>query len=249
MHHYRFHIGDYAAHTRHLTPIEDLAYRRAIDLYYLHERPLNGRSPEIARSLGLVGHEDAVDAVLREFFVLEEGRGHVHKRIEDDLAEYRRKSELSAKAGQASGKARRRTGVQRTLAKPRTDVQPTTNQEPVPTNQGTPPSEEKRAARCVSVERPQDVSPETWGEFLAFRRKKQAPVTELVMSATARKAADAGLSMEEALVEWISNGTTGFFPKSPGSRGAPANAMRERFKHLEPGQPNPWGDGPTVRDL
>lgn len=28
MHYYNFHIGDYASHTRHLSPIEDIAYRR-----------------------------------------------------------------------------------------------------------------------------------------------------------------------------------------------------------------------------
>ena len=39
MHYYSFNIGDYASHTRHLTAIEDLAYRRLLDLYYLHEQP------------------------------------------------------------------------------------------------------------------------------------------------------------------------------------------------------------------
>ena len=39
MHFYSFNIGDYASHTRHLTPMEDLAYRRLLDIYYLHEQP------------------------------------------------------------------------------------------------------------------------------------------------------------------------------------------------------------------
>ena len=34
MHFYQFNIGDYASHTRHLNPIEDIAYRRLLDIYY-----------------------------------------------------------------------------------------------------------------------------------------------------------------------------------------------------------------------
>ncbi len=40
MNYYPFHLGDYAAHTKHLGLLEDLAYRRMIDLYYTTEKPL-----------------------------------------------------------------------------------------------------------------------------------------------------------------------------------------------------------------
>jgi len=40
MNYYPFHVGDYASHTAHLEPMEDLAYRRLLDLYYLRETPL-----------------------------------------------------------------------------------------------------------------------------------------------------------------------------------------------------------------
>jgi uncharacterized protein YdaU (DUF1376 family) len=40
MNYYPFHVGDYAAHTAHLEPMEDLAYRRMLDAYYLRESPL-----------------------------------------------------------------------------------------------------------------------------------------------------------------------------------------------------------------
>jgi len=40
MNYYPFHVGDYAAHTAHLEPMEDLAYRRMLDVYYLREEPL-----------------------------------------------------------------------------------------------------------------------------------------------------------------------------------------------------------------
>ena len=40
MNYYNFHIGDYARRTRHLSVIEDLFYRRLLDLYYTTEAPL-----------------------------------------------------------------------------------------------------------------------------------------------------------------------------------------------------------------
>ena len=35
MNYYPFHVGDYIAHTAHLHPLEDIAYRRMLDLYYM----------------------------------------------------------------------------------------------------------------------------------------------------------------------------------------------------------------------
>lgn len=72
MHHYAFHIGDYAAHTGHLDPLEDLAYRRAIDAYMLSEGPLPADKAEVARRIRMRDHIDVVSAVLEEFFTLTE---------------------------------------------------------------------------------------------------------------------------------------------------------------------------------
>lgn len=38
MNYFPFHVGDYAAHTAHLEPLEDLAYRRMLDAYYLRAK-------------------------------------------------------------------------------------------------------------------------------------------------------------------------------------------------------------------
>ena len=55
MHYYSFHIGDYMSHTRHLSLIEDLAFRRLLDFYYLHEQPIKQR--DIARQIGMREHD------------------------------------------------------------------------------------------------------------------------------------------------------------------------------------------------
>ena len=53
MNYYPFHIGDYIAHTAHLDPIEDCAYRRLLDAYYLIEGPLPADVAACARQTAI----------------------------------------------------------------------------------------------------------------------------------------------------------------------------------------------------
>jgi len=56
MHYFQFNIGDYASHTRHLSLLEDLAYRRLLDLYYLKDGELFGDEADVARQIGMREH-------------------------------------------------------------------------------------------------------------------------------------------------------------------------------------------------
>ena len=73
MNYYPFHVGDYAAHTAHLDLLEDLAYRRMLDLYYLRECALPHDPAEVARLIRMRGNVAEVTAMLREFFTEVEG--------------------------------------------------------------------------------------------------------------------------------------------------------------------------------
>ena len=90
MHYYQFHIGDYVTHTKHLTLLEDLAFRRLLDHYYLHEQPIRQR--EIARQIGMRDHEQEVLSVLEEFFVSTED-GYINPRADKEIAKYNEFSE------------------------------------------------------------------------------------------------------------------------------------------------------------
>ena len=70
MHFYSFNIGDYLSHTGHLSPMEDLAYRRMIDLYCLKESPLPIAPNDVAKLIRLRDEVDAVTTVLEEYFEL-----------------------------------------------------------------------------------------------------------------------------------------------------------------------------------
>jgi len=90
MHYYQFHIGDYASHTRHLSVPEDLAYRRLLDFYYLHEQPIKHR--DIARQINMREFEQDVMTVLEEFF-LSTDAGFINPRADAEIAKYKEFSE------------------------------------------------------------------------------------------------------------------------------------------------------------
>lgn len=87
MNYYSHHIGDYLSATAHLTLLEHGAYRRLIDVYYIHESPLPAEKKQVYRLVGARTKEEkeAVDSVLDEFF--EEGStGWLQARCDREIA-------------------------------------------------------------------------------------------------------------------------------------------------------------------
>ena len=105
MHYYQFNIGDYASHTRHLDLLEDLAYRRILDLYYLHERPLNDDATVVAKQIGMRDDAATVRDVLNEFFERTDD-GYISSRADKEIANFRSKIEQASRAGKASAERR-----------------------------------------------------------------------------------------------------------------------------------------------
>jgi uncharacterized protein YdaU (DUF1376 family) len=142
MHYFQFNIGDYMSHTNHLSLLEDIAYRRLLDLYYLHERPLNSGVASVARQIGMREHETEVQTVLEEFFKLTED-GWVNKRADLVIEDYRAKIQQASKAGKASAERR----LSKRSAVVATDVQPNIKQETI-TKKQEPSSAKKPAKKC-----------------------------------------------------------------------------------------------------
>ena len=74
------------SHTRHLSLYEDLAYRRLLDFYFLHEQPIKHR--DAARQIGMRDHEEDVLTVLNEFF-LSTDDGFVNPRANKEIMEFK----------------------------------------------------------------------------------------------------------------------------------------------------------------
>ena len=100
MNYYAFHIGDYKAHTSHLSLIEDLAFRRMLDLYYLTESPLPDVK-KIARAICMRENIEDIQTVLDEFFIGTE-EGYIHNRCEREI------KAMNDKSGKAKLSAQKR---------------------------------------------------------------------------------------------------------------------------------------------
>lgn len=202
MNYYPFHLGDYAANTAHLDPMEDLAYRRSLDLYYLREGPLPADPAEVARLLRLRDHLEAVQTVLNEFFFEADG-GWRHARCDDEILRMQDRQTKAKASAEASVNARR-ANAQRTLNERSTDGE-------LPTPTPTPtPKEKQSTARKRAPIRPESVPDSVWQDFLAIRRAKRSPLTDTALDGIANEATKAGMSLAEALAMCCQRGWQGF---------------------------------------
>jgi uncharacterized protein YdaU (DUF1376 family) len=197
MHYYQFHIGDYKSHTHHLSQMEDLAFRRLLDHYYLHEQPIKQR--DIARQIGMREHEQDVLTVLNEFFVSTEN-GFINPRADDEIAKYRKFIE-DGKRGAAKRwlKGGDGEGNSPPIATPIATI----NQEPI-TNNHKPKRESATSVAC-----PPDVGLQEWQDWLSLRKAKKAPVTETVLKSARKEAEKAGITLNAFLTIWCARGSQG----------------------------------------
>lgn len=107
MHHYPFHPGDYMLDTAHLEPMEDLAYRRLLDLYYTSEAPIPNDNQKLSKRLRL-GFE-VINQVLSEFFILENDVWK-HTRCDAEIAAYQRKRDALSSNGKLGGRPKKTKG-------------------------------------------------------------------------------------------------------------------------------------------
>lgn len=99
MHYYKFHIGDYARDTSHLSVVEHGIYRLLLDWCYLNEKPI---STERAMRVGR-GYPEETQSVLSEFFS-QTDNGWVHTRVVEEIRAYHYKAEQNAKNGAKGGR-------------------------------------------------------------------------------------------------------------------------------------------------
>jgi uncharacterized protein YdaU (DUF1376 family) len=218
MNYYPFHLGDYATHTAHLEPMEDLAYRRLLDLYYLRESPLPADVSEVARLIRLRANVAEVETILREFFTLTD-EGWFSERCHDELLrmlDRQAKAQASAQASVAARKARAEqsrssgeAGAERTLNDRSTTVElPTPTPTPTPVNTNTGASAKR--VKPAALVKPEAVSESVWADFLTVRKAKKAPLTQTALDGIAREAEKAGMDLAGALAMCCARGWQGF---------------------------------------
>jgi hypothetical protein len=191
MNFYPFHIGDYLSHTSHLTDEEDLAYRRMIDLYYQTEEPFTDTA-KLARKVR--SSFEIVGSLLHEFFVYEEDAWH-NKRADVEIAKYK-----AMKDGGRKGAALRwhKGSDSPPITPPNHSPMPTKNQEPRTKN------------HIKTTPTPEGVSVDLWNDFLVYRKRLKAPVTDRVLARLVKEADLAKMPLSDVLETIIFKGWRSF---------------------------------------
>jgi uncharacterized protein YdaU (DUF1376 family) len=202
MHYYQFNIGDYYSHTKHLSPIEDICYRRALDYYYLHEAPLTSDIAKLARLLMVTEYQIELMTVLDEFFVVAT-EGFINPRADKEIQQYQSFSDAGkrgaakrwSKGGDSEVIGGLSGGVSKANAKQETL---TTNHKPLTINH-----------KPIKYIPP--IPAELFSEYQAIRKSKRAAAfTERMYIAICNQAVLAGITPEQAITLCCERGWTGF---------------------------------------
>jgi uncharacterized protein YdaU (DUF1376 family) len=173
--------------------MEDCAYRRLLDFYYLNEKPINQR--DVARQIGMREHEQDVLTVLNEFFI-SSPEGFIHPRADREIAKYREFAE-----------AGKRGAAKRWSTPPQQEANGEANSPPNATAIAT---NNHKPLTINHINTPDGVDILVWQDFVSMRKKKRAPITDRVVEGLQKEAEIAGWSLNDALKECVVRGWQAF---------------------------------------
>jgi uncharacterized protein YdaU (DUF1376 family) len=178
--------------------MEDLAYRRLIDQYYLDECPLKGAPSLIARRIGMSDFSSDVQYILETFFEKDDELW-ISKRCDDEIAKYRLKADSARNANRI--KSEKITALKSEL-KSEPNQLLTKNQEPLTKNHIN--------TTAPKVATPEGVSVDLWNDFLVYRKRLKAPVTDRVLARLIKEAELAKMPLDQVLETIIFKGWRSF---------------------------------------
>ena len=194
MHYYNFNIGDYMKHTLHLTPEEDLAYRRILDMYYDTESAIPSNIPLVSRRLRM--DSKIVESVLNEFFDLTE-EGYKNYRADGEIADYHKFLEKQKANGRLGGRPKK---GKKPIGNP-----PITQAEPKKSL-----NNKQQTTNNKQINTPEGVSDDLWKDFLVYRKRLKAPVTDRVLLRLIKEADLAKMPLDQVLETIIFKGWRSF---------------------------------------
>jgi uncharacterized protein YdaU (DUF1376 family) len=245
MHYYQFNISDYQSHTKHLTPIEDICYRRLLDWQYLHEKPISNDINSICRLLMLKDYLTDVERTLNEFFILTD-EGWINSRAFDEIKRFHDKSNKASEAGKASAAKRSIKNesnnqadidhVQQSFNGRSTDVQPTKNYKPLTIKQDT-----KEIKKENPFLLPDWIKSDDWALWMKTRKgKKMIPAQMQKQVDKLQKWKDTGQDYAGALELAAINGYTGLY--LPGNKAPPQKQRKFNASELMQGTGDGYGN-------
>ena len=202
MFYYQFNIGDYLKHTAHLSPLEDIAYRRLLDIYYDTEMPIPTDIPRVSRRLRI--DPDTIKLVLDEFFEYTDS-GYRNKRADGEIAAYHAFLEKQKANGIKGGRPKTKPTANPPLTQAEPKITLTTNREPLTVNQDNP--------------KPADWLPPNWKTYLEHRKESLKPLTATAQTAAMEKLSRwkaEGKDISAIITQSVENGWSGLFEVKQG---------------------------------
>jgi uncharacterized protein YdaU (DUF1376 family) len=176
--------------------MQDLIYRRLLDLYYLHEKPIPEDNPSLY--IGLNDCSTDVQRVLNDYFILTP-KGWINKRADEQILDYRNKQKSASAAGKKSAEVRKASkddNLERPLNDRTTTVQPTINHKPITINQEPIKESATKVAKSTRL----SIDWELPDEF-AIWAKQERP--ELNVNQVAAGFKDYWISEAKAKADWF----------------------------------------------
>lgn len=221
MNYYSHNIGDYAQATMHLSLIEDAVYSRLLRRYYAEETPLVDDLSQLCRWVGARTEEEreAVEVVLKEFFELRDGYWH-NNRADREIATYQAKSNKAAQSAAKRWQSKQESESKQQQSEGNADAMRThsegnANQEPITNNQETKEKDNTAPAKRVRSYSVADlvafgVDAQVADEYLAIRKRKRAPLTQLALDGIRREADRVGWTLDQVMRKCVERGWVGF---------------------------------------
>jgi uncharacterized protein YdaU (DUF1376 family) len=213
---YQFNIGDYLKHTAHLSPLEDIAYRRLLDIYYDTETPIPTDIPRVSRRLRI--DPDTIKLVLDEFFEYTDS-GYRNKRADGEIAAYHAFLEKQKANGIKGGRPKTKPTANPPLTQAEPKITLTTNREPLTVNQSK--------IKNTGAEAPAWL-PASWQTYTQHRKESRKPLTATAQTAAINKLERwkaEGKDIAAIITQSVENGWSGLFEVKQGvGQGKPSIA-------------------------
>ena len=199
MHYYKRNLGDYAKKAGRLSMLQHGAYTLLIDACYDREQFPTMQDAIDWTWASSAAEIEAVEFVLRKFFVLTDGV-YVQNRIQQEIAAYRAVSETNARIAREREAKRASSCTERTRSvndASRSENEAPPNHKPITNNQEYPHTPSV-AGGHVDQKKPSAVSLETWLENIKSKGEQPIPPTDPVFA----YAEQAGIPMEHMRLAW-----------------------------------------------
>jgi len=209
---YKRYPADYGRKTARLTLAQHGAYTLLLDEVYTSESGLPAEMEELYRICRAMTklEQEAVRVVADRFFpIAEDGLRH-NSRAAEEIQDAAPAIEAARANGKKGGRPRKETQQKPSGFSPGNPAE--TQTEPnskAPQSSDSSSLRSEESARKRAIPRPEEVSEQVWGDWLALRKAKRAPVSETVLAEARREADKARLDLQRFLEIWVGRGSQG----------------------------------------